>query len=95
MAVEVVWNGASAVGTEDSAVEALLQACSGLSKADSRSHDSGYWWSEKGETGSKFCFWPSIGCAKADGQRGALVSSDVWRLNKHCVALGCLARPRP
>ena len=27
--VEVVWNGASAVGTEDSAVEALLQTCSG------------------------------------------------------------------
>lgn len=48
MAVEVIWDGASAVGTEDDAGEALLQARSGLIKTDSMDHDSGAWWSEKG-----------------------------------------------
>jgi len=48
MAVEVVWNGASAVGTEDSAVEALLQTCSGPKEAKLMDHDGEAWWSEKG-----------------------------------------------
>jgi hypothetical protein len=54
MAVEVAWNGASAVDTEDSAVEALLQTCSGPKEANFTGHDGGAWWSEKGSLAANF-----------------------------------------
>jgi hypothetical protein len=66
----------------DSVIEALPQTHALINLADSMGHDDGFWWSERRDIGSNFCFWPSIGGVEADRQRGALVSSDVWRLNK-------------
>jgi hypothetical protein len=64
MAVEVVWNGASAVGTEDSAVEALLQTCSGSKEANCMDHDGGAWWSEKGSLAANFASGRGLAVSK-------------------------------
>lgn len=70
----------------DGVIEALPQMHALIDLADSMGHDSGLWWGEQRDVSSGHCFCPSIGCVEADGQRGALVPSDVWRLNKLCVA---------